>query len=68
MYNNREERDYGVTAGHVVAGVVFGAAVGAALGLILAPRTGKEPGACSPSQASACGARRRTRTSRRRPT
>jgi gas vesicle protein len=32
MYNDREERDYGVTAGHVVAGV----------GLILAPRTGKE--------------------------
>ena len=42
MYNDREERDYGVTAGHMVAGVVFGAAVGAALGLILAPRTGKE--------------------------
>ena len=42
MYNEREERDYGVTAGHVVAGIVFGAAVGAALGLILAPRTGKE--------------------------
>ena len=42
MYNDREERDYGVTAGHVVAGVVFGAAVGAALGLMLAPRTGKE--------------------------
>jgi gas vesicle protein len=42
MYNDREERDYGVTAGHVVAGVVFGAAVGAALGLILAPRPGSE--------------------------
>lgn len=42
MYNDREERDYGVTAGHVVAGVVFGAAVGATLGLILAPRAGKE--------------------------
>jgi gas vesicle protein len=42
MYNDREERDYGVTAGHVLAGVVFGAAVGAALGLMLAPRTGKE--------------------------
>lgn len=42
MFNDREERDYGVTAGHVVAGVVFGAAVGATLGLILAPRTGKE--------------------------
>ena len=42
MYNDREEREYGVTAGHVVAGVVFGAAVGAALGLMLAPRTGKE--------------------------
>ena len=32
MYNDREERDYGVTGGHVVAGVIFGAAVGAALG------------------------------------
>jgi gas vesicle protein len=42
MYNDSEDRDYGVTAGHVMAGVVFGAAVGAALGLVLAPRTGKE--------------------------
>jgi gas vesicle protein len=42
MMNDRDEQDYGLNAGHVMAGVVVGAAVGAALGLILAPRTGTE--------------------------